>query len=142
MFAPATLLERPGLRHFLMQTFKWYNLLMNQLQTSIQILRNDYIELRKKGYWFAAKRFGWGWVPITWQGWLGTLIYLFLVIGDVVAGIAFEKISHSISDTLIFATPSFILHTILFFLLTYGKGEAPRWRWSIKRNHEVSILSE
>ncbi|WP_447728402.1 hypothetical protein [Sphingomonas koreensis] len=32
-----------------------------------------------QGYWFAQKRFGYGAVPVTWQGWLSTLIYLALV---------------------------------------------------------------
>ena len=27
-----------------------------------------------KGPWFRAKRFGWGWTPITWEGWLVTLL--------------------------------------------------------------------
>ncbi len=29
-----------------------------------------------KKLWFKAKAYGWGWTPITWQGWLVTLLYL------------------------------------------------------------------
>jgi len=25
--------------------------------------------------WFGPKRVGWGWTPITWQGWVGTLVW-------------------------------------------------------------------
>jgi hypothetical protein len=32
-----------------------------------------------KRLWFRARRFGWGWTPITWQGWMA------LVIADVLA---------------------------------------------------------
>lgn len=31
----------------------------------------------RPGYWFAQKRYGWGFVPVTWQGWMltvGTLL--------------------------------------------------------------------
>ncbi|MES3005559.1 MAG: hypothetical protein V4664_01280 [Patescibacteria group bacterium] len=115
---------------------------MNQIQESIEILRQDYEDLRQKGYWFAAKSFGWGWVPITWQGWLGTLIYVFLVVGDIIAAIAFDKISHSVGNTLLFVAPSFLLHTTLFLLLAYGKGETPTWRWGIKRKDEGEIRGE
>lgn len=26
--------------------------------------------------WFRPKRWGWGWMPITWQGWLVILIFV------------------------------------------------------------------
>ena len=32
--------------------------------------------------WFVARRrFGWGWQPSTWQGWLVTAVYLAAVLG-------------------------------------------------------------
>ena len=40
---------------------------------------------RKHRYWFAAKRFGWGWgLPATWQGWCVLLVFLALVVIDAV----------------------------------------------------------
>ena len=33
----------------------------------------------RKGYWFAQKLYGYGAVPVTWQGWLTTLAYVALV---------------------------------------------------------------
>jgi hypothetical protein len=41
----------------------------------------DYIKDNPQGYWFKRKLFGWGWMPVTWQGWLvivGLLIVIFL----------------------------------------------------------------
>ncbi len=33
-----------------------------------------------KRYWFAAKRYGWGWgLPSSWQGWFVLLAFLFTV---------------------------------------------------------------
>lgn len=31
------------------------------------------------GHWFVQKRFGYGAVPVTWQGWLSTAAYLAIV---------------------------------------------------------------
>jgi hypothetical protein len=34
------------------------------------------------GYWFPAKRYGWGWgMPCAWQGWLVLAGYLGLMVG-------------------------------------------------------------
>jgi len=78
------------------------------------------------GYWFKAKRFGWGWYPVSWQGWAMLLIYLALIAREFLYA---NTLSRSLSDTLInFALP-FIFTSILFFCLCWAKGERPRWRW-------------
>ncbi|HYC83050.1 MAG TPA: hypothetical protein VEB60_00680, partial [Candidatus Paceibacterota bacterium] len=33
--------------------------------------------------WFKRKLYGWGWTPVTWQGWLAVLAYAGLVISSV-----------------------------------------------------------
>ena len=30
--------------------------------------------------WFGPKRIGWGWRPVTWQGWLITVLFVGIVI--------------------------------------------------------------
>jgi len=41
--------------------------------------------------WFRARtgRFSWGWTPVTWQGWLVTLIGVLAVIGINLAVLAY-----------------------------------------------------
>lgn len=34
----------------------------------------------RPGYWFRPKLFGWGAVPVTWQGWLATLAVVALAL--------------------------------------------------------------
>lgn len=35
--------------------------------------------------WFGPKRFGWGWTPISWEGWLVTAFVLAVTIAASVA---------------------------------------------------------
>jgi hypothetical protein len=82
--------------------------------------------MKKEKIWFKAKLYGWGWNPITWQGWVVTLMYC---VGIVTFFTYVDAVSHSVSDTLIrFALP-FIVFTSLFLSVCYMKGEKPRWRW-------------
>jgi hypothetical protein len=37
--------------------------------------------------WFGPKRIGWGWRPVSWEGWAATAIFAVVVIA---AGIAFH----------------------------------------------------
>lgn len=75
----------------------------------------------KNRLWFRAKRYGWGWYPITWQGWLvitismaiaGTGIYIGET--DDAPGAAFIGILLMIAIILAFG---------------FWKGEKPRWCW-------------
>lgn len=82
--------------------------------------------MKKQQLWFKAKKYGWGWYPCSWQGWL-----------ILVLGIAFsiwnfqrlDSVSHSASDTLRpFIIQTFLL-TLAIIAICYYKGEKPRWRW-------------
>ena len=73
----------------------------------------------KNKLWFKAKRFGWGWYPISWQGWVILLLY---VVAMVQYALQANK-QHSASDVLInFAIP-FIVNTIFLLVICYARGE-------------------
>ncbi len=80
----------------------------------------------QKLIWFKAKRYGYGWYPATWQGWLVILIYIVLITLDA---LRIDALSHSVSDTLINWIPDTALLTALLIAICYWKGEPPRWRW-------------
>jgi hypothetical protein len=82
--------------------------------------------MRQKDLWFKAKLYGWGWTPITWQGWLATLTYC---VGIVTFFTYIDFNTHSASDTLIRFIVPFLFFTGAFIALCYAKGERPRWRW-------------
>ncbi|MDQ3244962.1 MAG: hypothetical protein M3P22_01255 [bacterium] len=88
-------------------------------------------ENKNKKLWFKAKEYGWGWTPVSWEGWVVILIYLIIMIG---AFRYFDQNSHSASDTLInFALP-YVLGTIILFFICYKKGEKPKWQWGKKKD--------
>lgn len=75
--------------------------------------------------WFKAKWFGWGWTPVTWQGWLVTLVYLALII--LLSSTVDE--SSSTNEVLFMLVLPVTLLTITFIRIAYKKGEKPRWSW-------------
>ncbi len=80
-----------------------------------------------KKYWFKAKRYGWGWYPATWQGWLVLLGYFALLLVDATGKNIFVD-QPSSDKVLSFVIDAIILAVILIFVC-YKTGEKPRWRW-------------
>lgn len=77
----------------------------------------------EKNYWFRRKKYGWGWVPASWQGYLvlgvytGGLISIFLKA---------DSQSYSVSESLtIFFLPLVGL-TIILLIITVITGEKSR----------------
>lgn len=86
---------------------------------------SDKAPLPKTGgsrYWFAAKRFGWGWgQPLTWQGWVVYVGWMAGLIGEIVwLGTDHRPLPH-----VLFVGAM----VVLLFVICYWKGEPPRWRW-------------
>lgn len=76
--------------------------------------------------WFKAKLYGWGWQPISWQGWVITLLYAVAILQPALQA---NKIAYSGSDFLIMFSIPFIVNTIFLLIICYAKGEKPRWHW-------------
>lgn len=77
-------------------------------------------------YWFANRRFGIGWRPATWQGWLLTITAIVSMISIAIYG---EFKSYSELEILT------ALGAVLFAFLTivWRTGEPLRWNWHAKR---------
>lgn len=76
-----------------------------------------------KKFWFKRKKYGWGWAPATWQGWLSLAGYTFFLSCYPVF-FADEK-SFSMGVFLIIA----ILLTVGLVIVCFQKGEKPTWSW-------------
>ena len=86
----------------------------------------QYLKDNPQGYWFKAKLYGWGWVPVKWQGWFVLAIFIILVLLNF---FRIDSTSHSASDTLINFIPQTIILALILIAICYKKGEKPRWQW-------------
>ncbi len=83
------------------------------------------MEYNKK-LWFKRKRYGWGWQPSSWEGWV-VLVFYFLAIFSHF--LTLNLVSESTGQTLKIFGPRFIIFTIILLLICYKKGEKPKWSW-------------
>lgn len=87
----------------------------------------------QKKLWFKAKRYGYGWYPATWEGWVVLLVYLAIFV------FIFRKVdlhSHSGSDTIYGISIPIIILTIALIAVCAAKGEKARWRWGDDKNEK------
>jgi hypothetical protein len=77
-------------------------------------------------YWFRARRYGYGWTPCTWQGWLVVGAFIVLFTGTVAGSIAAASVSGLL--VALCAGASFLLVIALIYVC-YATGEPARWRW-------------
>lgn len=79
-----------------------------------------------KTYWFKAKKYGYGWYPSTWQGWLILALYL----GYVLYITMMFEAAHLPKDTVsIDFMLQIFLPTALLIYICYRTGEPAKWRW-------------
>ena len=88
----------------------------------------QYLKDNPEGYWFKAKLYGWGWVPVKWQGWL--------VVGAAVALIAAGFTIGEADDAPGAALLGILLACALLLGFGYAKGEKPRWQWGPPKDKE------
>jgi uncharacterized membrane protein YhaH (DUF805 family) len=89
-----------------------------------------YLKDNPNHYWFKRKIFGWGWVPVTWQGFAVIIIFVGLIIGIAVP---LDKQPQSVSDAVYSFFVPLVVLIILLIGLCYWKGEPPNWQWGIPK---------
>jgi len=75
--------------------------------------------------WFKAKKYGWGWTPVTWQAWIVILIYV-----GTIAASAFLFLRPIPTQFGWAEYGSFIaIATTILITVCFKTGEKPGWRW-------------
>ncbi len=90
------------------------------------VLVTALISERPKKLWFKNKKYGWGWTPVSWEGWLVTAVFTILT---VIIFLCADSLSHSVSDTLLTVFPYGALLFATLIAVCYKTGESPKWRW-------------
>lgn len=85
-----------------------------------------YLKDNPEGFWFKRKLYGWGWTPARWQGWVVIGVYVVAVLA--MAFLVTVVAATPEAEAKLFLASFFIL-TVLLVLVTYWKGEPPRWQW-------------
>ena len=80
-----------------------------------------YYKDNPEGYWFKRKLYGWGWMPVKWQGWL----VIAISIGVVLLGVYVGEVDDAPGAVLL----GVILAAGIIFGFGYWKGEKPHWQW-------------
>lgn len=81
-------------------------------------------------YWFKRRRYGWGWIPVSWQGWLTLVAFVGVVLWDALQ--LPSKPAQPSGGRIARFFIIFGLALAAFFLITVAKGPAPHWRWGKK----------
>lgn len=82
------------------------------------------------GYWFKRRRYGWGWTPVTWQGWLIIALYVLVLVaaGLSLAGADDTQFGRELGFFLLIVT----LATASLLRITYRTAPKPKLRWGAK----------
>jgi hypothetical protein len=72
--------------------------------------------------WFKRKRYGWGWTPVTGEGWAVIAAYL----------VGLILISQRLAPGSLAYYGGVAGITLLLIAIGYIKGETPAWRWGKK----------
>lgn len=81
-----------------------------------------------KSYWFKRRRFGWGWVPVTWQGWVVVLGWMALMIGAALVLADPSGDRRFSAEAAVFSMFAVVV-TAALIRVCYRKGPKPKWRW-------------
>lgn len=79
-------------------------------------------------YWFKRRRYGFGWTPVTREGWLALGLYLAAVLGGALV-LGKLKASNPPQWTTTAYLSIVLVLTIGFIAIAVIKGPTPRWRW-------------
>jgi hypothetical protein len=98
--------------------------------------------MKKNKLWFRRKTYGWGWTPITWEGWLVTLV---VVVIPILIRLTAKALEYEKSTQYFFTWASVPILLMALILICFRYGEKPKWQWGIKRtklSHLDIVLSD
>lgn len=89
-----------------------------------------YIKDNPQGYWFKRRLYGWGWFPVTREGWFVIGVYILFIV-NFARDVQEEKLYEN--EGLITILAPIILATLILVYICYLKGEPPKWQWGFPK---------
>lgn len=79
--------------------------------------------------WFAAKRYGYGWYPVSWEGWVVVIGHVLLILAAI--PVFDHAMKTGVNENI--AIAGLIVWvcslTAIMIRICVVKGEKARWRW-------------
>lgn len=88
----------------------------------------------KEKLWFKRKRYGYGWTPSSWQGWVVIAVFLIVIIGGALT--LEETPENTFTKELGFYLMVVFICAVMLLRISYKKGPTPKWRWGSKSNDD------
>lgn len=83
-----------------------------------------------KVYWFKRRRYGYGWTPSSWQGWMVVVVFLGAILFASWRLSLYGEEPSTWQLVLYFTAVG--LGAIVLVASSYLKGPSPKWRWGSK----------
>ncbi len=80
-----------------------------------------------KNYWFKRRRYGYGWTPVTWQGWTTLVVFVIVLIGSGVVILGDAPQDEFTSETAIYMLVV-AASVVMLIVTSLIKGPVPKWR--------------
>lgn len=96
-----------------------------------------YVQDNPEGYWFKRKLFGWGWTPVTWQGYAVTLIFLAFIVWRTIVFEAAAAVGEPNMGMVVWFVAQVVVAAVLLIVIAWRTGEAPAWQWGIPKKEET-----
>lgn len=84
----------------------------------------------KAPLWFKRRRYGYGWMPVTWQG--GAVVGAYVLVVAALIPAFLDAPTRAQSKELGFFLLFVAVATVGLISISLRKGPRPRWRWGKK----------
>ena len=84
-----------------------------------------------KNYWFKRRRYGYGWFPVKWQGWLSVVVFLAAAIGTAFVVLPPKPQQPDAAQLSVFLG-GLAIYVLAIIAVGITKGPVPHWRWGKK----------
>lgn len=90
---------------------------------------------KNKDYWFKRRRYGFGWIPVTMQGWVVVLLFAAVLISGGAFLLKDTPRNTLSEDVLLFAVFALVAVAVLV-MVSLARGPRPKWRWGRKSSDD------